>query len=175
MTTDISLDAIYPEIPAWDVRSPVPAAMFNPALTSITIATAANQYEETAGFGMPWPLAHLVTPLVLHRPTREKLPRTKATSLAKWAGDNTLLVAGLPARIRQLAPYVREGLRFGLHEGTIELVDGEALRSLAEPQFNVRKVDGDLAGIYRAAGMMGRVFGRTGSAATIFAALRIQP
>ena len=149
--------------------------MFNPALISVTIATAANQYEETAGFAMPWPLAHLVTPLVLHRPTREGLPRTKATSLAKWAGDNTVLVAGLPARARQLAPYVREGLRFGLREGTIELVDGDALRSLAETQINVRKVDGDLAVIYRAAGMIGRVFGRTGSAATVFAALHVQP
>jgi hypothetical protein len=175
MTTDSSPVSTYPELPAWVMRSPVPAAMFNPALTSITIAIAANQYEETAGFAMPWPLSHLVAPLVLHRPTREGLPRTKATSLAKWAGDNTVLVAGLPARVRQMAPYVREGLRFGLREHTIELVDGDALRSLAETQVNVRKVDGDLAVIYRAAGMIGRVFGRTGNAATIFAALRVQP
>jgi hypothetical protein len=175
MTTDTTPVATYPELPAWNVRSPVPAAMFNPALISITIAAAANQYEETAGFAMPWPLAHLVTPMVLHRPTREGLPRTKATSLAKWAGDNTVLVAGLPARAQQLAPYVREGLRFGLQEGTIELVDGEALRSLAETQINVRKVDGDLAVIFRAAGMIGRVLGRTGSDVTIFSTLRMQP
>jgi hypothetical protein len=175
MTTDASTVANYPELPPWNVRSPIPAAMFNPALTAITIATAANQYEETAGFAMPWPLAHLVTPLVLHGPTREGLPRTKATSLAKWADDNTVLVAGLPARARQMAPYVREGLRFGLREGTMELVDGDGLRSLSEIQINMRKVDGDIAVIYRAASMIGRVFGRAGSAATIFAALRVQP
>lgn len=175
MTIDASPVPTYPELPAWDVRSAVPAAMFNPALTSITIATAANQYEETAGYPMPWPLAHLVTPLVLHRPTREVLPRTKATSLAKWAGDNTVLIAGLPARAQQMAPHVREGLRFGLREGTIEMVGGDALRSLAETQINVRKAEGDLPVVYRAAGMIGRVFGRAGSAATIFAALRVQP
>jgi hypothetical protein len=149
--------------------------MFNPALISLTIATAANQYEETSGFAMPWPLAYLLVPMVLHRPTREGLPRTKATSLAKWASDNTLLVEGLPARAQHMAAHVREGLRFGLTEGTIELVNGEALRSLTEAQINLRKVDGDLAAIYRASGLTGRVLGRTGSAATAFAALRVQP
>lgn len=171
----MTVDASTVELPAWDVRSPVPAAMFNPALICTTIATAANQYEETSGFPMPWPLAYLVVPLVLHRPTREALPRTKATSLAKWAGENTVLVLGLPARAQQLAAHVREGLRFGLREGTIELVDGEALRSLAEAQINVRRVDGDLGVIYRASGMIGRVLGRAGSPANAFAALRVQP
>ncbi|WP_120004372.1 three component ABC system middle component [Nesterenkonia muleiensis] len=175
MTTDASAVATDPELPAWPVRSPVPAAMFNPALISAAVATAANQYEETAGFAMSWPLAYLVTPLVLHRPTREGLPRTKATSLAKWVGDNAVLVEGLPVRARQMTPYVREGLRFGLREGTMELLDGDALRSLASAQINVRKVDGDLAMIYRASGMIGRVFGRAGSAAAIFASLRVQP
>jgi len=175
VTTDGSAVTVNPELPGWDLRSPVPASMFNPALVAVTIATAANQYEETAGFPMPWPLAHLVTPLVLHLPTREALPRTKATSLMKWAGDNTVLIAGFPARAKQMAPYVREGLRFGLREGTIELVGGEALRSLAEPQIQPRKAAGDLPVIYRAAGMIGRVFGRAGSAASIYAALRVQP
>lgn len=149
--------------------------MFNPALVSITIATAANEYEATAGFPMPWPLAHLVTPLVLHRPTREVLPRTKATSLTKWASDNTVIIAGFPARAKQMAPYVREGLRFGLREGAIEVIGGDGLRSQVETQRHVRKVAGDLPRIYRASGMIGRVFGRAGNAASIYAALRVQP
>jgi hypothetical protein len=173
--TDASIVADRPELPKWELRSPVPAAMFNPALVAVTIATAANQFEETSGFPMPWPLAHLVTPLVLHKPTREALPRTKATSLTKWSSDNTVLIAGFPARAKQMAPYVREGLRFGLREGTIELVGGDALRSLAEPQITPRKTAGDLPVIYRASGMIGRVFGRAGSAASIYAALQVQP
>lgn len=175
MTVGARTVAAYPELPAWNVRSPVPAAMLNPALISTVIAASANQYEATSGFAMPWPLAYLVAPLVLHRPTREGLPRTKATSLAKWAGDNTMLVVGLSARAQQMAAHVREGLRFGLSEGTIELIDGEALRSPAEAQINLRKIDGDLPSIYRASGMIGRVLGRTGSPATIFAALHMQP
>lgn len=175
MTVESGHLAAHPELPGWSSRSPVPAAMFNPALVSITIATAANQYEETAGFPMPWPLAHLVTPLVLHRPTREVLPRTKATSLTKWASDNTVIIAGFPARAKQMAPYVREGLRFGLRERTIEAVGGDGLRSLAEAQIIARRAAGDLPVIYRASGMVGRVFGRAGNAASIYAALRVQP
>lgn len=175
MTVDSSTVVTMPELPPWDVRSPVPAAMFNPALISTTIATAANQYEETSGLAMPWPLAYLVVPLVLHRPTREGLPRTKATSLAKWADDNTVLVSGLPARAQHLAPHVREGLRFGLREGMMEVIGGDALRSLAKPQIEVRKVEGDLAVIYQASRLIGRVLGRAGSPVDIFATLRVQP
>lgn len=165
----------HPELPGWSSRSPITAAMFNPALVSITIATAANQYEETAAFAMPWPLAYLVTPLVLHTPTREVLPRTKATSLTKWASDNTVIIAGFPARAMQMAPYVREGLRFGLREGAIEVVSGDGLRGHVATQRQIRKAVGDLPVIYRASGMIGRVFGRAGNAASIYAALRVQP
>lgn len=175
----MTLESRHPEasleLPYWSSRSPIPATMFNPALVSITIATAANQYEETAGFPMPWPLVHLVTPLVLHRPTREVLPRTKATSLTKWASDNTVIVAGFPVRAKHMAPYVREGLRFGLREGTVEIVGGDGLRSLVEPRVSARKIPGDFPLIYRASGLIGRMFGRAGSAASIFAALGVQP
>ena len=69
------------------------------------------------------------------------------TSLTKWASDNTAIIAGLPARAKQMAPYVREGLRFGLREGTIEVIGGDGLRSQVETQRHVRKVAGDLGSL----------------------------
>ena len=173
MSIDTARD--QPGLPGWTYRSAVPAAMFNPALVAVTIATAAEQYEEKAGYPMPWPLAFLVTPLVLHAPTREALPRNSTTSLAKWVGDNPVLTAGFPDRARHLAPYVREGIRYGLREGLFELIEGEAVHSEARPKIVPKNAPGDLPVIYRAAGMVGRMFGRTGTAATIFTALRVQP
>lgn len=163
------------DLPPWDARSPIPAAMFNPALIGATVATAANQYEDIAGFPMPWPLVFLVSPLVLHTPTRDALPRSVATSLAKWAGDNAVLIAGFPARAQQISPYVREGIRWSLREGTIEIAEGSTLRSQLEPQIVPRTAPGDLPFIYRASGLVGRIFGRTGTAATIYEALRVRP
>lgn len=152
----------------------MPAAMFNPALIAVIIAAAANQYEETCEFAMPWPLSFLVTPMVLHAPTREALPRTSRTSLAKWVSDNAVLSAGFPARASYMGPTVREGVRFGLREQMFALVPGNALLCRTLPKTTAR-APGDLAPIVRGAGMLGRVFGRTGDAATVFAALRVQP
>lgn len=163
------------ELPEWATRSPVPAAMFNPALVATIIATAANQYEDTIGLPMPWPLAHLLTPMALHRPTRQALPKSKATSLTKWASDNTVIVVGLPVRAKQMAPHVREGLRFGLRGGALEIVGREYLRHEWQSPPNVRKYAGDLPALYRAAGLIGRMFGRAGSAASIYATLGVQP
>lgn len=162
-------------LPPWDERSPIPAAMFNPALISASVATAANQYEEISGFPMPWMLAYLVCPLVLHTPTREALPKSVSTNLSKWAGDNPVVVAGFPKLAEQLSPYVREGIRWGLREGTIEVSSSGTFSSELQSLIVPKNAPGDLPVIYRSSGLVGRVFGRTGSAATIFEALRVRP
>jgi hypothetical protein len=160
--------------PPWQNRSPIPAAMFNPALFAAIIATAADQYEETAGLPMPWTLSFLVPPLVLHAPTREVLPRTSRTVLSKWVADHEVLAAGFPARAAHLAPHVREGLSFGLRQGALALVDGAALHSANPLKVNA-KAPGDLAPVIRGASMLGRTFGRSGDATTVYAALRVRP
>lgn len=163
-----------PLIP-WTQRSTVPAAMFNPALIAIVLAAAANQFEDKSGFPMPWPMSFLVPPMVLHEPTRTALPKTSSTSLPKWVGDQAILTAGFPSRARHLAPHVREGLRFGLREKMLELaLHGTALQCTKLPRAT-KDAPGDLAPIVRGAGMLGRIFARTGDSATVYAALRIRP
>lgn len=159
----------------WDARSPVPAAMLNPALIAAILAAAANQYEDTSGVAMPWTLSFLVPPIVLHRPSREALPRTSKTSLSRWVAENATLSAGFPARATHLLPHVREGLRFGLRHDVFHLTkQGAALYCENAPKTS-RRSPGDLVPVIRGAGMLGRIFARTGDAATVFAALRVRP
>ena len=61
---------------AWADRPPEVAALLNPAQLAAISAAAASQYERASRQAMPWPLAFLVAPLVLHRGTREALPGT---------------------------------------------------------------------------------------------------
>lgn len=169
------VDTVTTVLPPWPQRSSVPAIMFNPALIAVILAAAANQYESASGFPMPWPMSYLVPPIVLHEPTREVLPKTSRTSLPKWVGDQVVLTVGFPARARHLAPYVHEGLRFGLRENMLDIVlQGSAIQCTKLPKTTT-KARGDLAPIVRGAGMLGRIFARTGDAATVFAALRVQP
>src|SRR6266540_2320032 len=107
------------DVSTWTERPRVEATLLNPALLAVLIAAAAKDYE-TDGAGMPWPLAFIVPPLVLHRPTRDALPRNTRTHLSTWIRRQPLLRAGFPARAAAMVPLTREGLRFGLRAGVLE-------------------------------------------------------
>jgi hypothetical protein len=161
-------------VTSWADRSPVLAAMLNPALLALVIAAAAVEYERTDGDPMPWPLAFLVAPLVLHRDTREALPRSTQSHLATWVSAHPTIRAGLPARARSLADPVREGLRFGLNTGVLAIVgDGRIRGSL--PVTSQPPDRGDLRTVVRSAGMVGKWLAKLDQPATSFALLGVAP
>src|SRR5258705_13710809 len=96
----------------WSARSPAVATMLNPALLAAVAAAAAEEYERAADDPMPWALSFLVAPLVLHRATREALPKSTRSHLSTWVTNNPILRAGFPQRAQSLTGPVREGLRF---------------------------------------------------------------
>jgi hypothetical protein len=160
---------------SWEERSPVPAAMFNPALIAVIVAAAVDQYEHRSGFPMPWPMSFLVPPMVLHGPTRDALPRTSRTSLSSWIGSEAVLAAGFPRRAQHLAPQVREGIRFGVRHQLLEISGPSGALTCPTPPKTTKSSPGDLIPIVRAAGMLGRIFARAGGSADVYAALRVRP
>ncbi|MET8748421.1 three component ABC system middle component [Streptomyces sp. NPDC004728] len=110
---------------SWTQRPQASAAFLNPALVAAVEATAARDFEhESSGKLMPWPVAFLVAPLVLHRPTRQALPSSTRTHLPNWIADHPALVAGIAARSASLDPAIREGLRFGLRHQMLAIEQG---------------------------------------------------
>jgi hypothetical protein len=153
----------------WQKRSQVRAAYLNPALITALITGSCQGYDATPAQAMAWPLAFIAVPLVLHRPTRDRLPRTTATRLAAWIGRNPTLQAGFPARAKALAPTVREGLRFGLRHSALTLgPDGLAA---AIPV----RLAGDASVITDKARFVGRWLARSGDTVTIFGLLGVEP
>jgi len=156
---------------AWAERSPESAALLNPALLAVVCAAAASQYERESDEAMPWPLAFLVAPLVLHRGTREALPRDTRTHLPTWVAGNPVIWAGFPRRAQELTGMVREGLRFGMTHGALEVTGDGRIRN-AVP-FTRPVQGGDSAEIIRSAGLVGRWFTKADQPATIFALLGV--
>jgi len=154
---------------AWEDRSPVRAAYLNPAFIAMVIAATSRGYAGARRQPMTWPLAFVTVPLVLHRPTRERLPRTPATHLPRWIADNPVIRAGFPARAMALVPAVREGLRVGLRHHVLTLEPDGVGASLTP------KLDGDASTIVTKAGFVGRWLARTGDAATVFGLLGVEP
>ena len=148
--------------------------MLNPALLAAVTAAAASEYERADGQPMPWPLAYLVAPLVLHRGTRNALPKTTRTHLGNWVSQNPVIHAGIPARAQSLADPVREGLRFGLAHGVLQVDDqGRLTGDLAAPEKKVAPSEVDQ--IIAKAGLVGKWFAKIDQPATAFAVLGVAP
>ncbi len=149
---------------AWQERSDIPAAYLNPALLAALVSASAYGYAQEAGHPMPWPLIFIACPLVLHRPTRQALPTTTRTHLSTWVSRNPLIRAGFPARADSLVSFVREALRFGLHQGLL-LFENGGLRGT-----QVRPSDTQEAqSLLQAATLVGRWLGKTDQPSTAFA------
>lgn len=112
----------------WSARSPVPAAMLNPCLMALVIGRAASGYRRESNEFMPLALSFIVAPLVLHRGTREALPTRITSHVATWISRQPSIRAGFPIRAAALVQPVREGIRFGVREGILE-VDHNGLES----------------------------------------------
>lgn len=156
----------------WKERTPAVAEMLNPAFLSLTVAAAAVGYQRESQAALPLPLAFLVAPLVLHRETRELLPIRVNSHLSKWVMDNPVIAAGFGDRARVLVGPVREGLRFGLRVGGLELVEGGLVGQLENPKPSTT---GDIAAVYRKATFVGRWFAQLDTPTTAFALLGVTP
>jgi hypothetical protein len=153
----------------WDERSQVSAAYLNPAFIAAVLAGAANGYQEDRDRHMVWPLAFVVAPLVLHRSTRETLPRNTTTHLSAWISRNPLLHAGFAQRAQELVPTVREGLRFGLRHGLLTLEAGHLGGALKTTR------DRQLRTLLARARRVGHWLSRTDQPATVFALFGVEP
>jgi hypothetical protein len=96
----------------WPDRTSEQARLLNPAFVGTLLWSCARGYAATAEQAQPYALSFVVAPVVLHKATRESLPRTTRTSLVSWVGDNPRVVVGFAERARSLVPLVKEAVLF---------------------------------------------------------------
>ena len=139
--------------------------MLNPALITAIIATAADEYHKASTRVPPWPLFFIITPLVLHRGTRQALPKSTTTHLTTWVSRNPLLRAGFPYRAQGLVEPVKEGMRFGLTHGILSINGDGFIGRIYRPRgFRLPE---ELADILGRAGFVGRWLAKIDNAASV--------
>jgi hypothetical protein len=161
-------------MPSTTAGFPIAAAMLNPALLASVIAAAAEEYTRANGGAMPSSLAFLVAPLVLHRGTREALPKRTSTHWTTWLSRNPVLRAGFPPRARSLAGPVRDGLRFGLAHGALSVTASGGLQGRLVPHARPEEI-GDMPAVLHAAGFVGKWLTKFDQPATAYALLGVAP
>jgi hypothetical protein len=158
----------------WTERSPDVAALLNPAFCGILIQQAVDGFCSQRPEGMPFELAALVLALMLHRESKEKLPSSIRTPFLSWVATNPAVQIGLSARVRASASIFRESLMFMMLRGLIA-VEANGLLVLRAAKTPVARLDDEIRRHAQVAALVGRLLARTGSSATVYAALGIAP
>ncbi|WP_406085488.1 three component ABC system middle component [Micromonospora zamorensis] len=130
--------------------------------------------DGSSGVPMPFPLSFLTLPLVLHEETRQALPRDRRKRFAAWVTENPWIVATFPARAPLMVDLTREGLRFALRSGMLNITSEGGILVGRPPRPLASTQGADVAACVRAARIVGLWF-RTTDIATAFALLGVRP
>ena len=162
---------------SWELRQPEAANLFNPAFVGLLIYKAALKYREAAGKCLPYSLAFLIPPIVLHPQTVKTIRLGQGASFQKWANENQPTKIGFAARARNLVPHIRESLLFLVRSGVISILEDASLSPNAPVRLIRRKhkfSETDALTIKHAE-TLGRWFAEGGTSATIYATLGVKP
>ena len=162
----------------WHDRPQEEAYLLNPAFCALTISAGVRGYASVESAGMPFPLAFLVLPVVLHKQTRDALPRSVRTYLATWIEDNPDVRIGFADRARALVPFVREGLLLAFSQGEIALRSEGRVAPGARPARigdYLGAATDEVRSCIRKAEFVGRWLARAGTVPTIVALWGVRP
>ena len=114
----------------WTSRPAEERALLNPSFCSSLLWQASVGYGSLTDAPLPFDISFLVLPTVLHRETRESLPKVVRTSLAVWIHDNPLARSRIADRARTLVPFTKEAIMYGGIHGLFELRGGAIAANL---------------------------------------------
>jgi hypothetical protein len=165
----------------WWERPVELANLLNPAFCGFLVRSAVTSYTEVRPEGMPFALAFLVLPLVLHMNTRDALPASISTTLIAWLEAHPEVRVDFDARVRSLTAFTREAVIFLMHRRLITFTDGamrlgssELVGSQAAIDRMIRGSE-ETAACVRRARLVGRWLAQSGDAATVYALFGVRP
>jgi len=163
---------------SWIARPREEAHLLNPAFCCLGITAAAVGYQSIAKRGLPLPLAYMILPITLHKPTRELLPRSRRTSLPSWIQDNARVRVLFYERLLSLKPFTSESILFGSRKGWFNLRNDASLVAAwteAAIQKEYKVLDDEPKECATKALFVGKWLAAAGPPATVMALWGIQP
>jgi hypothetical protein len=151
--------------------------LLNPAFCGLLLNQSVQNFDTASSHrGMPFALLFLVLPLILHRPTRDKLPRSVRTKMHSWLQENPELRIGVAGRVREMIGITREALIFSAQHGVLSIRDDGTVASAR--RFRVPAAwhtDDELLDCWRKASVVGGWLGSGGEPATVFVMWGLRP
>lgn len=162
---------------SWAKRSKEAAYLFNPAFCCATLAATIVSYQQEAGLGLPFPLAFIAIPVLLHKQTRNALPFNTRTSLAAWLEEHPFAKVQFYERAISVKPFVREAILFGIRDNKLHFQSGTLLSSISNGKVKafLQKTEGEARECIMRARLLGKWFALAGSPETVMGLWEIQP
>jgi hypothetical protein len=162
----------------WASRPREEANLLNPSFCGLIIALAVEDYVKTSPAGMPFALAFIVLPIVLHKPTREALPQRTTKTVSSWLEENEEYRATFAERAKTLSPFVREALLYGLMHDRIRLSEQGNLTVGTKARGYKAYIDSATAEVREClnkATFLGRWMSSAGNVTTLLALWGVRP
>ena len=143
---------------------------FNPPFCCTILTASVVGYKIGNNHGMPFSIAYLIFPLVLHRYTREALPISSKTSLAAWIEENPTIKFKFFDNLISLKPFVGEAILFGTKFGWLSYENGFINTDRKNNQINniaFNKSDGEVRECILRARVIGKWLSNSGTTETI--------
>jgi hypothetical protein len=163
----------------WAKRVVEEANLFNPAFCAVLLAKASEEFAKKTQKPLPFALAFLILPIVLHRGTRSALPSSTITSLLPWIQEHREELVNFAGRVQSLRAITREAILFGMQSETLAVADsgGFAIGERRVPATEKRTglFTDEARECVERAGFLGRWLAAAGTPATVYSAWGIAP
>ena len=161
----------------WKKRPPEVKYLLNPAFCGRILSVVITEYECKSGNAMPFPLLYLVLPIVLHKKTRDKMPRNSRKKLLNWVSENQDILARFAARVSGMVEITNESIEFLLSSGLVQLTkEGKLIKNpertkLSETQY----INDEIRDCISKAKIVAKWFADAGTAENIYVCLGVRP
>jgi len=163
----------------WRARPPEEANLFNPPFMCALAFEFLKAYTKDRDEGASLFILIIALTVALHASSRRRLPYSTVTPLYAWVQENEDLLIGLSKRSKNLTPYIREALMFGLAMKVLRVTDSSSF-SLGSvraqfPKTFIDKTTAETKEIIERIKFLGRWFAKSGSEISVSAALGVKP
>lgn len=163
----------------WEDRPIEEANLFNPAFLCALIYEFLKDYTKAQAEGAPLTIIVIAIATSLHRESRERLPNRTVTPLYAWLQDNEDLLIGFPKRAKNIAPYLKEAVMFGVATEALAFGVGHNLQlgpnKTVFPKAFIYNATNEVKSIVERTKFVGRWLSNSGSEMTVAAAWGVKP
>lgn len=160
----------------WENRVPEIAYLLNPAFCAVILYNAVFEYQQKREREFPITLIYLVLPILLHKPTRDRV--NSRSNMVKWIQTHQDVLIGFPKRVTSLIPFTNEALEFLLHQKILDIPEGTAGGLVLNKELPKSKMKGavdEVKECYNKARHVGKWFAVMGAEENIYAAWGVRP